>query len=147
MGWIILAWCLAAGGQAATLEQAMSEREFRAAGLDRLTPEQLAFLNQYLGREPLPPEKTFGAEHLDATPVTAATEGETIEARILGEFDGWTGHTNFPLDNGQIWQQRVRGEYRHKVVTGVAVEIVRGRFGYYLKVTESGRQIGVTRVK
>ena len=41
----------------------------------------------------------------------AQVEDETdqITSRILGEFKGWSGHTKFQLENGQIWQQSNEG--------------------------------------
>jgi hypothetical protein len=29
-----------------------------------------------------------------------------VDSRILGEFEGWDGHTIVELENGQIWKQR-----------------------------------------
>ncbi len=129
---------------AATLEQEMSKREFGRAGLEKLDAEELAYLNRYLGREALEPEVSFGREQLeDAEPVR---QFEKIVARIKGEFDGWDGHTRFRLDNGQIWEQRVSGTYRHHA-TDPEVTVERGRFGYYLTITGSKRRVGVKRIK
>ena len=48
---------------------------------------------------------------------TAAINGEvrnSFEARIAGNFTGWSGKTVFRLDNGQIWRQRSASNYRHR---------------------------------
>ena len=37
-----------------------------------------------------------------------------LEARLVGDFKGWTGKTVFRLDNGQVWRQRSASTYRHK---------------------------------
>ena len=37
-----------------------------------------------------------------------------LEARLVGDFTGWTGQTMFRLDNGQVWGQRSATTYRHK---------------------------------
>lgn len=72
---------------------------------------------------------------------------EQVSGRIVGRFEGWTGKTYFPLDNGQIWRQRTRGSYRW-IADAPEVEITRGLFGTYnLTVKETGRSIGVTRLQ
>jgi len=38
----------------------------------------------------------------------------SFEARLKGNFTGWTGKTIFKLDNGQIWRQRSSANYRHR---------------------------------
>lgn len=30
---------------------------------------------------------------------------EPLESRIAGDFEGWSGRTNFKLENGQVWTQ------------------------------------------
>ena len=37
-----------------------------------------------------------------------------FEARLTGDFTGWTGKTIFKLDNGQVWRQRSSANYRHR---------------------------------
>ena len=37
-----------------------------------------------------------------------------FEARLVGDFKGWTGKTVFKLDNGQVWRQRSASTYRYK---------------------------------
>ena len=32
-------------------------------------------------------------------------KAEALESRIAGDFDGWTGRSNFKLENGQVWTQ------------------------------------------
>jgi hypothetical protein len=96
-----------------SLEERMSAADFRAAGLDKLTPEELARLNAWL------------AAHLGGAPTAAAIapgapedrrglrdrydSGDAIVSRIDGEFTGWNGggprKTRFVLQNGQIWEQ------------------------------------------
>lgn len=87
----------------------------------------------------------FGSEQLKK-PV-AKEAPEAITARIKGEFKGWSGKTIFRLDNGQVWQQRVGGNYRSARRTDPEVVVERGRFGYYLRLVETGRSVGVKRIR
>ena len=128
---------------AATLEQEMSKREFGRAGLEKLDEEELAYLNRYLGREALKVDQ-FGREQLEDA--QSVRQVENFTARIAGEFSGWEGHTRFPLDNGQVWEQRVSGTYRYRA-TSPEVTVERGRFGYYLRINETNRRVGVRRIR
>lgn len=40
---------------------------------------------------------------LKRTENVPAKKQQALESRIAGNFDGWSGHTNFKLENGQIW--------------------------------------------
>lgn len=80
----------------------MSAAQFHAAGLDKLSPDELAVLNNWL------------REHVGATPAAAAPDrtgfhadntGREFSTRVIGQFRGWSGKTTFHLDNGQVWQQ------------------------------------------
>ncbi len=132
---------------AETLEREMDRSTFEKAGLHRLSEEELAYLNRYLGRADAPPEQRFGAEQLNSKPAVAS-EGDVdrINSTIKGAFTGWEGSTVFRLANGQIWQQRVSGRYRYRA-ENAAVTIERARFGYYLQVDDTGRKVGVKRLK
>jgi hypothetical protein len=92
------------------IEQDMSAEEFNAAGLDKLTPEELARLNTWLGRK------------IETATTTAATQAkkkvedenrgffnfgsmEPIVSKITGEFKGFGKGREYVLDNGQRWRQ------------------------------------------
>jgi hypothetical protein len=86
----------------APLQQQMSPEEFKAAGLDKLTPEELAKLNAWLGN-------AIEAETQKAA--TRATEEvkkfgrEPVQANLVGEFHGFGRGREYTLDNGQVWVQ------------------------------------------
>ena len=138
----------------AGLEDEMSQTEFKRAGLDKLSAEELDFLNAYLGRDALPPRPVASAPPPAPTVASSAPDAphpsvrpdEPVKTRIRGEFRGWDGHTRFVLENGQVWQQRVAGTYRHRA-SNPTVSIARGRFGHYLVLQSTGRRIGVKQVR
>jgi hypothetical protein len=77
------------------LRNLMSREEFHASGLDKLSPQELATLDGWVGRlvaRVLANRKQAGCS-------------SPIDSRIEGEFEGWSGHTVFPLENGQVWRQ------------------------------------------
>ena len=47
----------------------------------------------------------FGHERV----TQADEEPDQITSRILGEFKGWSGNTEFQLENGQVWKQSSEG--------------------------------------
>lgn len=101
---------LAAFAQQQPIEREMSPQEFKAAGLDKLTPEELARLNGWLGRKIDTVANAAAAQAKDK--VEQENRGffhfgsnEPIVARIDGEFRGFGKGRTFTLDNGQIWRQ------------------------------------------
>ena len=141
----------------------MSRDEFRRAGLERLSAEELAYLKAYLSgsvRESVTSATQQNSDRVEPQTGSEAAFGEeqlkrkvekdvpeAITARINGEFRGWDGNTVFRLDNGQVWKQRVGGKYRSRKRQDPEIVIERGRFGYYLKLIESGRSVGVKRIR
>ncbi len=167
----LLLGLLSLGAQAQDLRTTMSEAEFKAAGLDKLTPAELEYLSRWLeGRAPAPaaaapatpaapavstspaaaapdasPEERFGREQVQREPEPDVPD--QIVARLKGEFRGWDGKTVFRLDNGQVWQQRVGGKYRSRTYVDPEVVVEKGRFGYYLRLAGGGRSVGVRRLQ
>ena len=92
------------------IEQDMTPEEFKAAGLDKLSAEELAKLNTWLGRK------------IDTVATEAATEAkkkveddnrgffhfgsmEPITGRLQGEFRGFRRGREYTLESGQVWRQ------------------------------------------
>ncbi|GAB2608942.1 hypothetical protein [Novilysobacter erysipheiresistens] len=96
------------------IEQQMTPDQFKAAGLDQLSAEQLENLNAWLNR-------TLVAETTKAATVAAQQAKEKIEdenrgflnfgsdeavtGRLQGEFRGFGKGREYLLDNGQLWRQ------------------------------------------
>ena len=130
-----------------TLEERMSQTDFRAAGLDHLTPEQLKYLNTWL--------QTHGAGNAQVVtpsgqPVFYPDSGarDTIESHIVGTFTGWRGKTVFTLDNGQQWKQAESGMYDAGKYEDPVVRIKPMLLGSWLMYVEGcGCSVRVSRVK
>ncbi|MDW8480161.1 MAG: hypothetical protein RML12_10725 [Xanthomonadales bacterium] len=137
-----------------SLEERMSEAEFRAAGLHKLSPAELAALNawlrQRLGALPEAPEGASAAEE-DRIGFPARSERRVIVSRIDGELDGWgkdpLRKTRFRLQNGQVWEQvdTSRGDLR---LVDPVVTIEPAALGSWLmRIEGSNRTIRVRRVR
>ena len=106
-----------------SLQERMSAADFQKAGLDKLTPEQLHFLNAWLrthaggtgnggagagaGTAPVVvgPANRFGYR----APVDQPRS--TVASTLIGSFSGWDSHTRLSLANGQLWQVSESGSW------------------------------------
>lgn len=86
------------------LQQRMSSAEFHAAGLDKLSPQELQNLDNWLSKHS---KTTVKMVDSGGKPVfyPDKVKREKINARIKGHFSGWDGNNEYTLDNGQVWQQ------------------------------------------
>jgi len=82
----------------------------------------------------------------NTAPKTSPSSYSTVESRIDGEFNGWTGDTLFKLTNGQIWQQ---AEYNYKYVYKYSpkVKIVNTSSGWIMTVEGVDKSIKVKRLQ
>jgi len=68
----------------------------------------------------------FGSERMTQT----EEEADQITSRILGEFKGWSGYTEFQLENGQVWKQSSKGLLIVRI-NNPTVTIKKSFFGTY----------------
>jgi len=123
----------------------MTAEEFKAAGLDQLSPEELRQLDTWLLHY------TAGEAAIlrqDNTEVREASQDFELVTRISGDFRGWSGETVFRLENGQIWRQRLPGRYHYSGPPNPEVRISRSWMGFYkMTVVETDKSIGVKLVR
>jgi hypothetical protein len=148
---VLLVAATSAGAQGAsptpTLEERMPQADFHAAGLDKLSPGELAHLNAWLD--------AHGGSTVKYVTSTGAplfypndSDRETVESRISGTFNGWRGKTTFRLDNGQEWQQAESGLYDAGHFTNPKVKIKPMLLGSWLMYVDGcGCSVRVQRVK
>ncbi len=141
-----------------SLEERMSYNDFKAAGLDKLSPEELAHLNAWLRQKAsstLAPAAAAPAAHApseaqgDTRGLRLPTaSGETIVSRIPGEFRGWSGRTRITLENGQVWETFPENNKLTVNLTDPTVRIEPGMFGaWYLKVDGYNASAKVKRIQ
>jgi hypothetical protein len=74
-------------------------------------------------------------------------EANEISSKIIGQFTGWDGDTEFKLENGQIWRQSGNG-FLKVSMNNPKVKIKEGTFGgYILSVEDYNSRVKVRRVK
>jgi len=120
-----------------SLEEQMTGKDFTATGLHKLTPEELAALNNWIRARSLatletatPPTGTGTAD--DAPPAdsrgfnvkkSGKSDRTAITSRVMGTFTGWDGNTLFKLENGMIWEQDDKDKFYVKPVENPVVTI------------------------
>lgn len=135
-----------------SLEERMTAAEFRAAGLDKLSDQELTALNEWIRMRSLAEEETLAlAEQQQRqegpVPIRDMPE-ETFEAYIVGEFDGWSGKTEFQLDNGMVWEQVGNDRYSMAPMENPKVIIRPGLFGNWtLQVEGYNKRTNVRRTR
>ena len=116
--YFVLAFCLfsatlvQASDSSKNLQQRLTAEQMHATGLDTLSAEQLALLNQLL-QEQTTQAIAVAVEH-NTTEVKASTpvapmavpvlSNEPFKSKVLGNFAAWQTGTVFTLENGQQWQ-------------------------------------------
>lgn len=143
----------AAAQEFSSLEERMSDADFRAAGLDKLTPEELERLNVWL-RSRLNEIPTtavspsqVGFKPDDGIFATGGDRGDIV-SRVDGVFDGWRRNTVLKLENGQWWQVTESQSFSVPEMQSPAVTISPAMLGSWLiKVEGYNRSARVTRVR
>ena len=153
---LVLAAALAAlpALAAPPIQQQMSPEEFRAAGLDKLSAEELARLNTWLGR---------AIEVETAKAATAAKKKveddnrgffnfgsmDPIKSTIPGEFRGFANGRSYTLANGQVWRQVDDASLVGVRLTDPTVTITPSKIGHlwYMAVGRYGTRAKVMRTK
>jgi hypothetical protein len=115
-----------------SIQQAMTPEEFKAAGLNKLSSEELQKLNAWLQGYREVAEKTAAKK---ATEVASRTKLDLLVSRVDGTFNGLTGRTVIRLEDGTVWKQaNADDRYRPKVTDHPAAVVIHGIFGYKMQV-------------
>ena len=133
--------------QFSSLEERMSAADFKAAGLDKLSPQELQYLDGWLRTH-----EQVKVEHVTASgsPVFYPDNQprDKFSTHLVGHFGGWGGHSVFTLDNGQVWKQAESGAYSCPEVDNPEVTIKPMILGSWLMYVQGCNQsVRVDRVK
>ena len=117
----------------------MTPEEFKAAGLNKLSPDQLNHLERFLqGYREQTVQQVAKAtqERVDPAPTREhGTHQAVVENRIKGPFMGVTGRTRVLLENGSVWQQANESDKFNCRLDSPDIVLVRTVFGYKMYVT------------
>ena len=122
---------VAAQDTAGEIQQSMTAEEFKAAGLDKLSPKELENLNKWLrgDRESAVREAAKREEKQDA---------ELVISRVDGTFTGLTGRTRIRLEDGTVWKQATASDiWRTPTLDRPAVAVHKTVFGPKMRIQGS----------
>jgi len=110
------------------IQQIMSPEEFQAAGLNKLSPEELQKLDAWLQGYRQTAEKK-------ATSRAERTKLDLLVSRVDGSFNGLTGGTVIHLEDGTAWKQaNTDDRFRPRVTDHPAAVVVHTMFGYKMRI-------------
>lgn len=160
-----LAAAVPAFAQQAPIEDRLTDAEFRAAGLGKLSDAELARLNELLARD-VSPAAAAPAPDVEARIAQAREEGrreatvaadqgvrptesrEPIESTIPGAFAGFARGREYTLANGQVWRQTDSASIAGARGQDVGVRIRPGLLSvWWLQVDGFNREAKVERVR
>jgi hypothetical protein len=114
------------------IKEMMSPEEFRAAGLNKLSPDELQKLDAWLqGYRQITEQKA----EKKATARASRTKMDLIVSRVDGQFNGLTGRTIIRLEDGTVWKQaNADDRHRARVTDHPAAAVIHGVFGYKMRI-------------
>lgn len=136
------------------IERQMTPEQFKAAGLDKLSPQELTNLNAWLNNT-LEVETTKAAAQAKDK-VESENRGflsfgksDPIVAKIEGEFRGFAKGRSWTLDNGQVWEQLDNASLVGVHKTDPKVRITPSLIGnaWYMQIDGYNTHASVRRVK
>jgi hypothetical protein len=114
------------------IQKMMSPGEFKAAGLDKLSPEELERLNAWL--------KGYRETAVKTAEAKATKEGRrkinVLVSRVDGPFYGLKGNTIIKLEDGTMWKQANKEDhYKGPGLDHLGVAVFNaGLFGYKMRI-------------
>ena len=152
-----MAWAQPSAPLTANVEQQMSADEFKAAGLDKLSAQELAALNAWLQHKVVQ-ETTKAVEvakEEGRKEVKEKNRGffdfgsdEPIKSTLAGEFRGFAKGNRYTLANGQVWEQIEAASLSGVRKTNPAVTIKPGLFNnWFFRIDGYNTPAKVRRIK
>jgi hypothetical protein len=142
---------------AGDLQTQMSAQEFKAAGLDKLSPQELSALNGWLQGKvaketavALEKAKEEGRQEVIVKNRGFFDFGsqEPIESTLVGEFTGFSKGRRYVLANGQEWEQTEPASLSSVRRSAPKVKITPGFMGvWYMQIDNYNTRAKVRRIK
>src|SRR5436305_14627823 len=119
-----------------SIQQLMSPEEFKAAGLDKLSSEELQKLDAWLqGYRQTTEKKASEVAEKKAGERTAKTKLDMLVSRVDGSFEGLKGRTVIKLEDGTAWKQaNAEDRFRPSVTDHPGAVVSHTVFGYKMRI-------------
>jgi hypothetical protein len=117
------------------IQEMMTPEEFKAAGLNKLSPEELQKLDAWLQGYRQVTEQTAEKKATARAAKVEHAKMDLLVSRVDGTFSGLTGRTMIRLEDGTVWKQaNADDRYRPKVTDHPAAAVIHGVFGYKMRI-------------
>jgi|SRR6266540_373531 len=135
-------FCLAPAGPAraaeeilsGSIKEMMSPEEFKAAGLDKLSAEELEKLNAWLRGYREATEKVT-EKKTEKRVAKSFFHHEPVVSRVDGSFAGLKGHTVIKLEDGSVWKQaNIDDHAGPSPIDHPGAAVVWSGFGYKMRI-------------
>ena len=148
-----------------SLEEQMTGKEFMAAGLNKLSQEELDALNEWIRARSLgtldapraaaaaaaasvPEDEPDTGGDRRGLPSEKPADDSPIRSAIVGDFKGWDGQTIFKLENGMIWVQDDRDKFYARDIENPIAVIEPGMFdSWHLRIEGYNSECKVKRIQ
>jgi hypothetical protein len=118
-----------------SIQQMMTPEEFKAAGLSKLSPDELQKLDAWLQGYRQVTEQTAEKKATAKASAESHAKMDLLVSRVDGTFNGLTGRTVIRLEDGTVWRQaNADDRYRPKVTDHPAAAVIHGVFGYKMQI-------------
>ena len=118
-----------------SIQQMMTPEEFKAAGLNKLSPEELQKLDAWLQGYRQVTEQTAEKKATAKASAESHAKMDLLVSRVDGTFNGLTGRTVIRLEDGTVWKQaNADDRYRAKNPDHPAAAVIHGVFGYKMRI-------------
>jgi hypothetical protein len=127
--------CAAPKETSGNIQEMMTPEEFRAAGLNKLSPDELQKLDAWLQGYRQVTEQTAEKKATERAAKVEHAKMDLLVSRVDGQFNGLTGRTVIRLEDGTVWRQaNADDRYRPKVTDHPAAAVIHGVFGYKMQI-------------
>jgi hypothetical protein len=117
-----------------SIQQMMSPEEFKAAGLNKLSQEELQKLDAWLQGYRTATEKTT-EQRVTKEVKKSFFNREPVVSRVDGSFGGLKGRTLIKLEDGTVWKQaNLDDHYGPSPIDHPGAAVVWTGFGYKMRI-------------
>ena len=117
------------------IKEMMSADEFKAAGLNKLSPDELQKLDAWLQGYRQVTEQTAEKKATAKASAESHARMDLLVSRVDGSFQGLTGRTIIRLEDGTVWKQaNADDRYHSRVTDHPAAAVIHGVFGYKMRI-------------
>jgi hypothetical protein len=118
-----------------SIKEMMSAEEFKAAGLNKLSADELQKLDAWLQGYRQVTQQTAEKKATAKAAAESHAKLDLLVSRVDGTFNGLTGRTVIRLEDGTVWKQaNADDRYRSKNPDHPAAAVIHGVFGYKMRI-------------